>query len=92
MCVDWQCVLLFLVHELVQVSDAVQNVPVTNLRFLYDGRRLGDYETPKEVQLFYVHCTFVISDIHSQNGSLLLINFHSCINSKCMCIILDINC
>jgi len=35
--------------ELVQVSDVVQNVPVTNLRFLYDGRRLGDTETPKEV-------------------------------------------
>jgi len=37
---------------LMQVSDVVQNVPVTNLRFLYDGRRLGDTETPKEVLLF----------------------------------------
>jgi len=25
---------------------------MTTLRFLYDGRRLGDTETPKEVKLF----------------------------------------
>lgn len=28
-----------------------QSVPATTLRFLYDGRRLGDTETPKELQM-----------------------------------------
>jgi len=28
----------------------VQSVPASSLRFIYDGRRLGDSETPKEVE------------------------------------------
>jgi len=28
-----------------------QSVPVHNLRFLYDGRRLGDSETPKQLDM-----------------------------------------
>ena len=31
---------------------AAQSVPATSLRFIYDGRRLGDSETPKEVESF----------------------------------------
>ena len=38
-----------------------QGVPVTSLRFLFDGRRINDDETPKQVILF-CSCIFAFSD------------------------------
>lgn len=37
----------------------VQGVPVTSLRFLFDGRRINDDETPKQVCCVYEVVSFV---------------------------------
>ena len=46
-------------------------VPVTSLRFLFDGRRINDDETPKALEMeqvgiephSFVKCTFVLGSI-----------------------------
>ena len=39
-------------------------VPVTSLRFLFDGRRINDDETPKALEMEQVHCLHRLNNWH----------------------------
>nr|CAD7425124.1 unnamed protein product [Timema monikensis] len=42
----------FIVHSYVGITPfPYEGVPVTSLRFLFDGRRIRDDETPKELEM-----------------------------------------
>ena len=76
------CVLLY-VYIISYGSCHVQSVPVTNLRFLYDGRRLGDSETPKEVRLLdnYLFHHKLLFESHRGHSGEASVFFHQGCNA-----------